>query len=221
MLKKENGFGAIEGILIIFIAAVIGGAGFYVYNSQKKTNQSLDKASASNNQSASTINNKSDAKKVSKQSVGPINSGWKQYESTAQKISFEYPEGWSVSEDSESHRVYISSHKGEYNKGNIPPGYQNLWISTWDQEATNERENSVKNGSPKGREAGSVSPASIKAGEITINTYEYPTVGGPALDAYWDIKGQKYYASNSTEIRNQEAMVSTLKKLLPTVRAIQ
>lgn len=48
-MKKLNnkGFGAIEVILIVVIIGLIGGAGYYVYNSQKKTNTALDNAANS------------------------------------------------------------------------------------------------------------------------------------------------------------------------------
>lgn len=44
-ILNNKGFGAIESILIVVIIAAIGGAGYYVYNSQKKTNAALDNAS--------------------------------------------------------------------------------------------------------------------------------------------------------------------------------
>src|SRR5688572_16555420 len=43
-MKKFNqkGFSVVEGLLIVVAIAIIGGAGFYVYNANKNTNQSLD-----------------------------------------------------------------------------------------------------------------------------------------------------------------------------------
>lgn len=43
-MKKlnEKGFGVVEGLLVVVIVALLGGAGFYVYNSNKKTSESLN-----------------------------------------------------------------------------------------------------------------------------------------------------------------------------------
>jgi len=48
-MKKLNtkGFGAIEVFLILVVVAIIAGAGYMVYNSQKKTNTALDNAAKS------------------------------------------------------------------------------------------------------------------------------------------------------------------------------
>ncbi len=45
--KNQKGFGAVEALLILVIVGIIGGAGWYVFQSQKKTNQSLDNANKS------------------------------------------------------------------------------------------------------------------------------------------------------------------------------
>lgn len=47
MKNNQDGFGAIEALLIAIVIGLIGGAGWYVYNSQKKTNQTLDKTAQS------------------------------------------------------------------------------------------------------------------------------------------------------------------------------
>jgi hypothetical protein len=48
-MKKLNagGFGTLEVLLVIVIAGVIGGAGYFVYDSQRKTNTALDNATKS------------------------------------------------------------------------------------------------------------------------------------------------------------------------------
>jgi hypothetical protein len=49
MNKKQNGFSVVEGLLIFIIVGILGGTGWYVYNSNKKTNDllnSADKASS-------------------------------------------------------------------------------------------------------------------------------------------------------------------------------
>jgi hypothetical protein len=217
-MKKLNsrGFGAVGALLAVVVLAVVGGAGYYAYQSnQSKSNTASKEAAPSSNQPVSK-----DKVPDSSETTKPINSGWKRYESKLLKVSFEYPENWFVREDPATNRVYVSSHQGEFNKGSTPAGYQLLWLSAAAQEISPENEASVKSGSPKCCEAGPVTSSSLKAGSVTINTYEYQTVGGPALEAYWEIDGKRFYAHNGTELGNQDAMVTTLKQLLPTVKSL-
>lgn len=215
MKSNQKGFSVVEILIVIVVVGLLGAVGWLVYDRQKSPKQSeTTQQSSSTQENLRPTNDKKEDQKL-------INAGWKVYTSEKLKISFEYPDGWTVKEEdqiSQGSRIYISSHSGEFNKGNIPSGYQNIWLSTWDQEVSVEDENSVKSGSPKCCEAGPVTPSNIQAGSITINAYEYETVGGPKLQAYWTNSGKRYYATNATEIGNQNSMVDTLKKILPTVK---
>ncbi len=53
-IKNQQGFSSVEAILIVVIIAIIGFAGWYVYNANKKANNTIDTASQSNN-SAQTV----------------------------------------------------------------------------------------------------------------------------------------------------------------------
>jgi hypothetical protein len=53
MKKNENGFSAIEGLLVLVVVGVIGFAGWYVWQSKNKTNQSL--ANANNTSTSATV----------------------------------------------------------------------------------------------------------------------------------------------------------------------
>lgn len=144
------------------------------------------------------------------------------YTSNNLGISFQYPKGWFVREDNDASRVYIENTQEDVNKGNMPADFQRVWISTWAQEVSAQIENNVKNGKPDGREiSGKVSATTISSDGIVINTYEYKTVGGSTLQAFWTNKsGKRYYATNSTEVGdvNQQKMVENLKKILATVK---
>ena len=146
------------------------------------------------------------------------------YKSVNLGISFQYPKGWYVKEEKMNgigYRIYIQNTKEEVNKGNMPSDFQSVWISTWEQEINEETENDVKNGTPNGREfGGSLSAGTIDGNVFVINTYEYNTIGGPTLQAFWsDKNGKRYYATNSTEVgqENQKNMVKNLKLILSTV----
>ncbi len=54
MKNNQRGFGAIEGILIVVIIGVIGGVGWFVYQSKNKTTQSLDKSTQAQNEPQKT-----------------------------------------------------------------------------------------------------------------------------------------------------------------------
>ena len=47
MKKNEHGFGVVEILLIVVIVGILGFVGWYVWNSQKKTNTTLDNTSKS------------------------------------------------------------------------------------------------------------------------------------------------------------------------------
>jgi len=46
-MKNQKGFSAVEGLLILVIVAIIGGTGYFVMSTQKKTNTNLDNAAQS------------------------------------------------------------------------------------------------------------------------------------------------------------------------------
>jgi hypothetical protein len=55
MKKKQEGFGAVEGLLIVIIVLIVGFIGYYVYNTSNDTNSTYDNAAkVSNNTVAKT-----------------------------------------------------------------------------------------------------------------------------------------------------------------------
>lgn len=54
MKKTQKGFALIEGLLIILILVIIGFGGYYVWNSQKQTNKTLDTAASTSQKAASS-----------------------------------------------------------------------------------------------------------------------------------------------------------------------
>jgi hypothetical protein len=60
---NQKGVGAVEGLLILVIVAIVGGTGYFVYNAQNKTKDTLDSASLSS-QSPVVHKKKAAAKKT-------------------------------------------------------------------------------------------------------------------------------------------------------------
>ena len=86
-MKKINsrGFSSLEIILIVVLVALIVGTGYFVYNSQKKSNSSY----------TNTIQSQPELKKPDEVALKTASFDV----SFPSKLSFSYPENWSVSED--------------------------------------------------------------------------------------------------------------------------
>jgi hypothetical protein len=86
--NKTNGFAAPEAVLILVIVAMISGVGWYVYNSQKQTKQSLDNA----NKSLTDI---SQQKKDEKKTEPKEEESWFEFTPPSKAYSVRVPDGWS------------------------------------------------------------------------------------------------------------------------------
>lgn len=91
-MKKLNsqGFGAVEMLLVVIIVGLIGGVGYFVYNSQKAINKSLDKANSSLDQASKK---KKEADKPKTESEDETED-WTPYSSEKGKFSLRYPNSW-------------------------------------------------------------------------------------------------------------------------------
>jgi hypothetical protein len=85
MKINEKGFSAVEGLLILIIVSIIGGAGWYVWNANNKAQDSLDNADAS---SSTTANLKS------KKGNFQLPAGWQWYENKELSVKFAYPKAY-------------------------------------------------------------------------------------------------------------------------------
>lgn len=92
--QNQKGFGIIEGLLIIVVISIIGGAGYYVYQANKATNESLN--NTGNSETAKQENEKS----AETEEADPTE-GWKEYVSTEGKFSFKYPANWLTADSPE------------------------------------------------------------------------------------------------------------------------
>ncbi len=82
MKNNQKGFGAIEALLIIVLAGIIGFTGWYVYNANHKVSDNLSP-------------NKSKVTVVHKKTVASDpTSAWKPYTDNMGKFSIKYPKTW-------------------------------------------------------------------------------------------------------------------------------
>lgn len=91
MNKNQKGFGIVETLLILILVGLLGGVGWYVYDSNKKADDSLTNAS-----------NSTDAYPGAKKNpaASDVYKGWKTYDKNG--TYFRYPADWSVNYDSEN-----------------------------------------------------------------------------------------------------------------------
>lgn len=94
MSKNQKGFSVIEGFLIFIIVAIIAGVGWYVWDSSKKTDETLKNTG---NSKVIPTKKKTDSSKVTPDPY----SGWKAYTNSKYGISFKYPTTWTLSDESQ------------------------------------------------------------------------------------------------------------------------
>lgn len=194
--------------LILIVAAIVVGTLWFVYQSKDNTDKTLDNAKQV--QDSKPERNREGTYK-----------GWENYSWEGQNVSFKHPGGWVTSETASMGRLYVKNSSVDLLKEETPEDFQQVWLSVDTDEASKAREDAIKKGESAYRYVNSdVKAGTVKSGDLTINTYEYDTVGGPTLEAYWTGEdGKRYFATTSTEVgeENQAEMVANLKKLLATV----
>ena len=207
----NNGSGARRALMLVIVAIVVGTLWF---------------ASQSGNNAKKSLDNAEKAQKTA-DSGAKVDEykGWKSYTWAAQGVSFKHPGDWFVSENADMGRLYVKNSQVDLLKEETPENFQQFWLSVDNDENSAAREAAIKAGTSMYREvSGSVKASTVKTGDLTINVYEYETVGGPTLEAYWTSKtGKRFFATTSTEVgkQNQTDMVATLKKALASVAFIQ
>lgn len=201
-----------ETALVVIALVLAGFVAWYVLHVKQAANAVYD------NRSEVTV---SRPVKTAPATQADDYSGWKTYTAQDGSLQFKYPGTWFVREDAELQRVYVSTVKTAVTKDDTPANFQQVWFTTGTAEASANSEASVKKGEPTGRTiSGKVTAGSITASGRTIRTYEYGTIGGPSLEAFWSNSvGLRFYATTATEVgqTNQQNMVTNLKKMLASV----
>jgi hypothetical protein len=112
MSKNQKGFSAVEGLLIFIIVAIIAGVGWYVWDSNKKTNDILSSADKSSNVKLKA----SQPKDKSEQTDETAN--WLLFKASNGKYSIKIPDGWNlVSLDGGSSPYALKSENINYKQG--------------------------------------------------------------------------------------------------------
>ena len=228
--NNQKGFGSTEVLLVVLVSALIGGVGYYISTANKDDKKT----------ETSVTSHQDDKNVTKKQSV---NSDFKLYTSKELKISFNYPKTWFVNEKKTSTgtRIYVSNNNGNFDyitskleadgqltntpdapsAQRIPLDYQIFWISDRQEDVSAERENAVKTGTKFQGYGYGFTPtiSTTKAGNVTINSYEYTTNTATILEAYWTIDSKRYAANTDTMLAHQIDTNQVLKKLLPTIKS--
>jgi Tfp pilus assembly protein PilX len=100
MKNNQNGFSVVEGLLILVIVGILSGTGLYVWNSNKKTNETLNNVDSS-------------AKTSTAQSSVKIPSNWVRYQNKNLGIGFAYPKMWTFEKKSKELSSTESHYLGE------------------------------------------------------------------------------------------------------------
>lgn len=88
---NQKGFSAVEALLIVVIIVVLGGVSWYVYDSQKKTNQALDKTTQAQNDPQKT-----EPKPKATEPPKDEATNWLLYEPPGKQYKLRLADGWKV-----------------------------------------------------------------------------------------------------------------------------
>lgn len=88
-MKTEKGFALVEGLLILVIVGMLGGLGWYVWNTNKNTNESLTSADTVANSSAAKY-----SKKPTSPTFNKLPNGWTEYKNDEKGLRLGYPKVW-------------------------------------------------------------------------------------------------------------------------------
>jgi hypothetical protein len=200
----------VRAVLILVIIVLAGGIIWYVGRAKDDTDKTIDDTRRVQQSDDSAAKKQDEFK------------GMKSYNWEAQKVSLKYPEGWTVEENTGLSRLYLKNKDVDLLKEETPADFQQVWLSYDVDETTKAREDAIKQGTSNFRVVnGDVKASTVKADGVTINVYEYETLGGPTLEAYWtNSKNIRFLATTSTEVgeKNQKDMVANLKKVLASLK---
>lgn len=190
----QNGFAAIEVILLVIVVGIIGGTGWYVYNSVHKTNntlKSISNSSASNAIVKSTKANSGSSTSTSNSStVSNPTAGWQTYSNSQYDFTIQYPSGWVVST---SPVISIQKQGSNLDDRDLIIGvddYSSMPINNGLSPTNTSYKNYISHYIP-GNQTAVLSTSSIqsKSGTILANLYSFSWAG---------VNGNDYFAFYKT-----------------------
>jgi hypothetical protein len=111
-LKKNNhGFGAIEGLLILVIAGILGFTGWFVWDAKQNADKIL---AVSNSTMSATTRATSKATVQSSKAVFTLPSGWSWYENKDLSFKFAYPTEWGQLKSAEQGSLLLNLYTEQY-----------------------------------------------------------------------------------------------------------
>jgi hypothetical protein len=179
MSKNQKGFSAIEGLLIFIIVGIIAGVGWYVWDSNKKTDETLN--NTGNSRVIPT------QKKVVEENKDESVS-WPRIESGKKTFSVQIPNGWGeVIRALDSESLFITGVKQPLFNKDAEVKVTNLEASGGDSPRVFEVFVNDNVADPRG------TPAAFNIGSLAGKKYVYEALkdGEPGLGQ--EHKGDKYY----------------------------
>lgn len=102
-MKNQRGFSLVEGLLLFVLVGIIGGAGWYVYNSNKQANESLKNADASSKVTTKDI-------KANKEAVNTDETEqWISFTPDSKIYTIKIPDGWKLAHQNDECDCLFSS----------------------------------------------------------------------------------------------------------------
>jgi hypothetical protein len=92
MKRNQNGFSAVEGLLIFVIVVIIGGTGWYVMSANNKTNDTLNNAGLGTAAKAT----KKKTTTTSSATQADTTANWTAYSNKDGQFSLKYPVAWAT-----------------------------------------------------------------------------------------------------------------------------
>lgn len=104
--NNQQGFSAVEAVLIIVVLGILGFTGWFVYKSQKDTSKTL------NNSGNSSVN-------TNKKSTAPKDetAEWTEYNSANNTYALRIPDGWKLTENGDDGMIYGTGNNILYQPG--------------------------------------------------------------------------------------------------------
>lgn len=98
--KKKNGFSTVEALLVLIIIILIGGVGWLVYKDHHKNSAATNAISTTTTKSASNTTSVSSSN--TKTNQPDTYAGWTSYTLKYEKLTFKYPQSWTLTDGSDA-----------------------------------------------------------------------------------------------------------------------